>query len=86
MGRSEGTFEEMGFDRGRRGRGRDKRDRFGEDEFDPFSGAQDRSAGGDRFGGGGAERPSEDRFGGAGARGGGDSRGGMPAQVVGELD
>jgi CspA family cold shock protein len=65
----------MGFDRGRRGRGRDKRDRFGEDEFDPFMGSQD------RFGGESADRPGEDRHGGGG-RGG--ARGGMPAQVVGE--
>jgi CspA family cold shock protein len=50
----------MGFDRGRRGRGRDKRDGFGEESFDPFSGG-----GGDRFGGGG------DRFGGGGGGGGG---------------
>jgi len=68
----------MGFDRGRRGRGRDKRDRFGEDEFDPFGGTPDRSASGDRLGGGGAARPSEDRF------GGGAARGGMPDQVVGQ--
>ncbi|WP_188767758.1 cold-shock protein [Novosphingobium endophyticum] len=61
----------MGFDRGRRGRGRDKRDRFGgEDDFDPFFAGQDRfGGGGDRFGGGG------DRFG--GGSGGGDSRGGF---------
>jgi CspA family cold shock protein len=51
----------MGFDRGRRGKGRDKRDGFGEESFDPFAGG-----GGDRFGGGG------DRFGG----GGGDRFGG----------
>ena len=64
----------MGFDRGRRGRGRDKRDRFGEDDFDPFFGGQDRfgdqdrfSGGGDRFGGGGGG----DRFGGGDDRGGG---------------
>ena len=59
----------MGFDRGRRGKGRDKRDGFGEDSFDPFAGG-----GGDRFGGGG------DRFGGgpprSGGFGGGD-RGGF---------
>ena len=48
----------MSFDRGRRGRGRDKRDGFGEDSLDPFSGGSsggDRggfNAGGDRFGGG----------------------------------
>ena len=90
MGRSEGTFVDMGFDRGRRGRGRDKRDRFGEDEFDPFFAGQDRfgggGGGGDRFsGGGGGDRFSGgggggfgggggDRFGGGG--GGGGFRGG----------
>jgi cold shock protein len=52
----------MGFDRGRRGRGRDKRDGFGEDNFDPFMGG---GGGGDRFGGGGG-----DRFGGGAGRGG----------------
>ena len=76
MGRSEGTFWFMGYDRGRRGRGRDKRDGFGEEGFDPFGGSpgnfgDNNYGGGDRFGGGG------DRFGG----GGGFSR--MPAQVVG---
>ncbi|MBW8752959.1 MAG: cold-shock protein [Sphingomonadales bacterium] len=63
----------MGFDRGRRGRGRDKRDGFGEESFDPFVGGGDRfGGGGDRFGGGG------DRFGGGGGRGGfgGGDRGG----------
>jgi len=84
----------MGFDRGRRGRGRDKRDGFGEDGFDPFMGGPDRfGGGGDRFGGGGG-----DRFGGGGGgghrsgggfsggpRGGpGGGGGGMPAQVVGQ--
>lgn len=61
----------MGFDRGRRGRGRDKRDGgFGENEFDPFFAGQDRFGGGDRFGG--------DRFGGGGDRfGGGGDRGGF---------
>lgn len=62
----------MSFERGRRGRGRDKRDGFGEESFDPFmgnAGGGDRFAGGgDRFGGGG------DRFGGGG--GGGDRFGG----------
>ena len=57
----------MGYDKGRR-RGRDKRDGFGEDSFDPFGGGGD-------FGG-----PSHDRFGGGGAgygdRGGFDNRGG----------
>ena len=61
----------MGFDRGRRGRSRDKRDGFGEESFDPFSGG---GGGGDRFGGGG------DRFGGGGGDrfgGGGGGRGGF---------
>ena len=98
MGRSEGTFGFMGFDRGRRGRGRDKRDGFGEEGFDPFAA----TGGGDRFGGG-APRSGGfgDRggFSGGGDRGGGGSGGGggfsgprggggggasMPAQVVGE--
>ncbi|MGV3553664.1 MAG: cold-shock protein [Croceibacterium sp.] len=56
----------MGYDRGRRGKGRDKRDGFGEEGFDPFSeGGPAPYSGGDRFGGGGG-----DRFGG-GDRGGG---------------
>ena len=66
----------MGFDRGRRGRGRDKRDGFGEEGFDPFAG--NGGGGGDRFGGGG------DRFGGGGGAprsgfggGGGGDRGGF---------
>ena len=73
----------MGYDRGRR-RGRDKRDGFGEDGFDPFGGGDgfpppgdfgndrggDRYGGGDRFGGGG------DRFGGGDRQGGGDRFGG----------
>jgi len=89
----------MGYDRGRRGRGRDKRDGFGEDGFEPFSeggpprfGGDDwrSGGGGDRFGGGGG---GGDRFGGGGSRGGfggdrggaprGGPGGGMPAQVVG---
>jgi cold shock protein len=90
----------MGFDRGRRGKGRDKRDGFGEDSFDPFSGG---GGGGDRFGGGGFGAPRSggfgggdrgppgggSRFGGGGGGaprgpGGGGDRGGMPAQVVGQ--
>ncbi|WP_128891609.1 cold-shock protein [Erythrobacter sp. HKB08] len=68
----------MGYDRGRRGRGRDKRDNIGEEGFDPFGGAP--SGGGfggdfggnnDRYGGGGG-----DRFGGGGDRFGGGPRGG----------
>ena len=66
----------MGFDRGRRGRGRDKRDGFGEDGFDPFMGGGDRfGGGGDRFGGGGGDRFGGPR-GGGGGFGGGD-RGGF---------
>ena len=80
-GRSEGTFEKMGFDRGRRGRGRDKRDGFGEDGFDPFGGG----GGGDRFGGGGSGGAGRGGFGGGAPRGpGGGGGGGMPAQVVGQ--
>ena len=99
FGGDEGAFGFMGFDRGRRGKGRDKRDGFGEESFDPFAG----SSGGDRFGGGGGSRGGfggGDRggfsgggggFSGGGNRGGfGGPRpggagggGGMPAQVVG---
>lgn len=86
----------MGFDRGRRGRGRDKRDGFGEEGFDPFIGG-DQFGGNDRFGGPG-RFDGNDRFGGGGRggfgggaggpRGGGGAGGGggfrgMPAQVVG---
>ncbi|WP_100260211.1 cold-shock protein [Qipengyuania seohaensis] len=67
----------MGYDRGRR-RGRDKRDGFGEDSYDPFGGPGGGfesqgggfGGGGDRFGGG------NDRFGGGGGGGGGDRFGG----------
>ncbi|MEQ5788301.1 cold-shock protein [Erythrobacter sp. NFXS35] len=71
----------MGYDRGRR-RGRDKRDGFGEEGFDPFGGGNDGfspprefGGGGDRFGGGGG---GGDRFGGGGGDrfGGGGPRGG----------
>ena len=62
----------MSFERGRRGRGRDKRDGFGEDGFDPFVGSGS-PGGGDRFAGGG------DRFGGGGGpRGGGGGFSGGP--------
>ncbi len=78
----------MGYDRGRR-RGRDKRDGFGEDSYDPFGGGGDGfpppgnygndrhgGGGGDRFGGGGGG----DRYGGGGGGdrfgGGGGDRGG----------
>jgi CspA family cold shock protein len=68
----------MSFDRGRRGRGRDKRDGFGEESFEPFSGGGDRGGfsgggGGDRFGGG-----SSGGRGGFGGGGGGFSGGGAP--------
>ncbi|MBX7494464.1 cold-shock protein [Qipengyuania sp. 6B39] len=80
----------MGYDKGRR-RGRDKRDGFGEDSFDPFGGPPadfaphdsfrdnrgggDRFGGGDRYGGGGGGGGGGDRFGG-GNRGGGGGFGG----------
>lgn len=58
----------MGFDRGRRRGGRDKRDGFGEESFDPYGG------GGGGFGGGGYDRG----FGGGGRGGfGGGDRGGF---------
>ena len=57
----------MGYDRGRRGRGRDKRDGFGEEGFDPFVDGGAPVGGGDRWGGG--DRFSDDR--GGGSRGGG---------------
>jgi CspA family cold shock protein len=86
----------MGYDKGRRGRGRDKRDGFGEEGFDPFAdsgpsrfGGDDwRGGGGDRFGGGGNRFGGGDREGGGprggfGGGGGAPRGGGMPAQVVG---
>jgi CspA family cold shock protein len=60
----------MGYDRGRRGRGRDKRDGFGEEGFDPFSDGGPPRFGGDDWRGGG------DRFGG-GSSGGGQRSGGF---------
>ena len=85
----------MGFDRGRRGRGRDKRDGFGEEGFDPYGGGGGGFGGndfgggrggfGDRGGFGGGDRgPRGGGFGGPrGGGGGGGGGGGMPAQVVG---
>ncbi len=84
----------MGYDRGRR-RGKDKRDGFGEDGFDPFGSGMDgfppprsygneRSGGYDRGGFGGGDRGGfggGDRGGFGGGGGGGFNR--MPAQVVG---
>jgi CspA family cold shock protein len=88
----------MGYDRGRR-RGRDKRDGFGEEGFDPFGGGNDGfspprefgggGGGGDRFGGGGSRGPGGGGGGprGPGGPGGGGAGGGgftrMPAQIVG---
>lgn len=77
----------MGYDKGRRGRGRDKRDSFGEDGYDPFQdggpppmGGSDWRGGGDDWrGGGGGDRfgGGGDRFGGGGGdRFGGGNRGG----------
>src|SRR5262245_7290696 len=62
----------MGYDRGRRGRGRDKRDGFGEDGFDPFMNDGPPRFGGDDWRGGGGG----DRFGG-GSEGGGNRGGGF---------
>lgn len=74
----------MGYDRGRRGRGRDKRDGFGEDSFDPFGGGSGGGfGGGDSYGGGGGDRfgggnrGGGDRFGGGDRGGGGGFRGGQ---------
>jgi CspA family cold shock protein len=70
----------MGYDKGRRGRGRDKRDGFGEETFDPFAdGGAPRFGGGDDWRGGGG---GGDRFGGGGGGGdrggfGGGNRGGF---------
>ena len=88
----------MGFDRGRKGdrggRGRDKRDSFGDDSFAaertfggdrPYGGGGGGGGFGDRAGGGGYGGGGGFRGGGAGAgAGGGGFRGGMPPQVVGE--
>jgi len=74
----------MGFDKGRRGerggRGRDKRDGFGEDAGGFGGGGFAERSGGDRFGGGGGGY----RGGGGGGFRGGGAGGGMPPQVVGE--
>jgi CspA family cold shock protein len=73
----------MGFDRGRRGRGRDKRDGFGEEGgggFDPYGGGGG-FGGGDRggYGGGGFGGGDRGGYGGGGGRGGfgGGDRGGF---------
>ena len=73
----------MGFDKGRRGerggRGRDKRDGFGEESSTSSfgGGGFGERAGGDRFGGGGGGYAGGgDRFGGGGGGGGGYRGGG----------
>ncbi|AKM09271.1 cold-shock protein [Croceicoccus naphthovorans] len=79
----------MGYDRGRRGRGRDKRDGFGEEGYDPFSqggfgyeqgGFDDRGGGGgggyNRGGGGGGGYNRGGGFGGDDRGGGGGFRSG----------
>jgi CspA family cold shock protein len=71
----------MGYDKGRR-RGRDKRDGFGEDSFDPFQGGGSGGfGGGDRFGGGGDRGGfgggSRGGYGGGGGGFGGGDRGGF---------
>ena len=92
-GRRESISSNMSFNDKRRGRGRDKRDRFGDDNFGfeapSFPGelrAGERSGGGG-FGGprGGGGGGFGGGAGGGGFRGGGAPRGpAMPAQVVGE--
>jgi len=73
----------MSFDKGGRGnrggRGRDKRDGFGGDDFGGGGGF----GGGDRFGGGGGGGGYRGGGGGFSGGGGGGGRG-MPAQVIGE--
>ncbi|TIX49367.1 cold-shock protein [Alteraurantiacibacter aquimixticola] len=73
----------MGYDKGRRGRGRDKRDGFGEDGFDPFQeGGMPPMGGNDWRGGGGGDDwrggggGGGDRFGGGGGGRFNDDRGG----------
>ena len=70
----------MGYDRGRR-RGRDKRDGFGEDGFDPFGGGNDGfpppSYGNDRGGFGGGDRGGYGGGDRGGYGGGGGDRGGF---------
>ncbi len=63
----------MGYDKGRRGRGRDKRDGFGEDNFDPFGGSPG-NFGGDRGGFGGDRGGYGGGGGGYGGGGGGGGR------------
>lgn len=75
----------MGYDKGRRGRGRDKRDSFGEEGFDPFSrggfGYDQAPSDSGGFRGGGFDRDrggfGNDRGSGGGGFGGNDRGGGF---------
>ncbi|WP_068076123.1 cold-shock protein [Novosphingobium lentum] len=66
----------MGFDRGRRGRGRDKRDGFGEETFDPYAGGGSGGGGGGGFSGGGYNDRGGFGGGDRGGFGGGNRSGG----------
>jgi cold shock protein len=93
-GREESTSSDMSFSDKRRGRGRDKRDRFGDDSFEApsFPGELRAGAGGSGGGRSGGYDGGRGGGGGFGGGGGGGFRGGgsgaprapsMPAQVVG---
>lgn len=71
----------MSFDRKRRGKGRDKWDNFGEDNFDDFGGPPPTQ--GDLHGGGGQPTSYNNDRGGFGGDNRGGGGGGMPAQVIG---
>ena len=71
----------MGFDRKRRGRGRDKRDTFGDESYDGYRDAPSYDSGSNN-----SRHPSFDRDSGGGSRNSYSASrpsGGMPAQVVG---
>ena len=76
------TQTKMGFERKRRGRGRDKRDTFGDESYDGYREAPSYDSGSNN-----SRHPSFDRDSGGDSRGGYSSPrpsgGGMPAQVVG---
>lgn len=84
-GRNEGDFDNMSFDRKRRGKGRDKRDSFGDENFDGYRDSGPFDGGGrgngprgfddDRGGSGG---PPRGGFGGGGGGGGFAGGGGAP--------
>jgi cold shock protein len=78
----------MNFDRKRRGKGRDKRDSFGDESYDGYQAPKSYSNdfGGGRPSGGYGGAPSSGGFGGGRPSSGGAPRGGgssMPAQVIG---